>query len=106
MAEPPELKAEMDDGPIILYDGGCGLCNRLVQFVLKRNMRNRFRFAALQSPLAAEVLLRHGRDPARLDTVYVILHLGLPTECLLRKARAVLFVLHELGGFWRLISVV
>ena len=38
------------DAPLILYDGVCGLCNRLNRFVLERDPAGRFRFAALQSP--------------------------------------------------------
>jgi hypothetical protein len=35
-------------GPIVLYDGVCGLCNRYVRFVLERDRRRQFRFASLQ----------------------------------------------------------
>src|SRR3954466_1711643 len=85
-------------GPIILYDGVCGLCNRLTRFVIRRDPRGRFRFASLQSPFAAEVLARHGKDPRVLDTLYVVLDHGGPSERLLRKARAGLFILAEIGG--------
>ena len=40
--------------PVLLYDGVCGLCNRLVQFVLKHDTDARFRFASLQSNYAAQ----------------------------------------------------
>jgi predicted DCC family thiol-disulfide oxidoreductase YuxK len=42
----PELPAR-----IVLYDGVCGLCNRLNRFVLKRDRRDRFRFVDLDVPL-------------------------------------------------------
>ena len=54
--------------PITLYDGVCGLCNRLNQFTLKRDKRGVFRFAALQSSFARELLARHGANPDDLDT--------------------------------------
>jgi predicted DCC family thiol-disulfide oxidoreductase YuxK len=90
------------DAPIILYDGVCGLCNRLNRFVLARDPAGRFRFAALQSALAGAILSRHGRDPRHLDTVYLVLHHGQPGERLLQKSDAVLWILGELGGGWRL----
>jgi predicted DCC family thiol-disulfide oxidoreductase YuxK len=90
------------DAPLILYDGVCGLCNRLNRFVLARDPAGRFRFAALQSPLAGAILRRHGRDPRRLDTVYLVLHHGQPEERLLEKSDAVLRIVGELGGGWRL----
>jgi predicted DCC family thiol-disulfide oxidoreductase YuxK len=90
---------------LLLYDGVCGLCDRLVQFVLRHDRGDRFRFAALQSPLAGNLLRGYGRDAADLDTVYVIARHDEPAAKLLSKGRAVLFVLTELGGIWRLASV-
>jgi predicted DCC family thiol-disulfide oxidoreductase YuxK len=92
-------------GPILLYDGVCGLCNRMVQFVLHRDCRNQFRFASLQSPFAAELLERHGHDPTRLDTVVLVLDGGTPSERLLKKSRAALGVLRILGGPWSALCV-
>ena len=88
--------------PIILYDGVCGLCNRFVRLVLKHDCKDHFRFAALQSHFACEILQRHGVDPDLLDTVYLMLDHGRPTERLLARNDAVVTVLEELGGFWRL----
>ncbi len=89
-----------DAGPVLLYDGVCGLCNRSVKFILAHDRPGLFRFAPLQGPFAAGVLARHGKDPTRLETVYVVLEPGRPTERLLSKARAALFVLKSLGGAW------
>jgi predicted DCC family thiol-disulfide oxidoreductase YuxK len=91
--------------PVILYDGVCGLCNRLNQFVLKRDKQGRFRFATLQSDYAREILLRHSADPADLDTLYVVTDLGGPNERARKMARAALFVLWTIGGAWRLFVI-
>lgn len=88
--------------PILLYDGVCGLCNRLVQFVLKRDAGTHFRFASLQSDFASRILQRHGLDPHDLDTLYVIEE---PGEVLTARSDAVISVLQELGGFWRAAAV-
>jgi predicted DCC family thiol-disulfide oxidoreductase YuxK len=93
------------DAPIILYDGVCGLCHRLNRFVLARDPAGRFRFAALQSALAGEILARHGRDPQDLDTLYLVLGHGRADERLLRKSDAALWILRELGGPWRAASL-
>jgi predicted DCC family thiol-disulfide oxidoreductase YuxK len=87
--------------PIILYDGVCGLCNRFVQFVLKRDRKDQFRFAALQSNFAHTILERHGVNPDVLDTVYLVLDYGRPSERLLSRNDAATAVLKELGVFWR-----
>lgn len=91
----------MASDPIILYDGICGLCNRFVQFVLKRDMKERFRFAALQSNFARDTLRGHGHNPELLDTIYLVLDYGQPNERLLARNDAVTAVLEELGGVWR-----
>ncbi len=87
--------------PIILYDGVCGLCNRLVQFLLKRDRRDRLCFASLQSEFAATVLARHGLDPTDLDTVYLIVNHGKTNEQVLARSDAIIKALDSLGGIWR-----
>ena len=84
--------------PIILYDGVCGLCNRVNQFVLRRDPEGVFRFASLQSALAARILARHGANPEDLDTVYVVIDYELPEERLLPRSDAVIFILKQLGA--------
>jgi predicted DCC family thiol-disulfide oxidoreductase YuxK len=95
----------VETNPIVLYDGVCGLCNRLVQFLLKRDTHDRFHFASLQSDFTAQVLRRHGLDPADLDTVYVIRDFGQTRERLLARSDAVLFMLNRLGGIWRVTAL-
>ena len=87
--------------PILLYDGVCGLCNRFVQFTLRHDRPASFRFAALQSQLAAGILARHGANPSDLDTVYVVINHDQPDECLLARSDAVLFGLQQFSGIWR-----
>jgi len=90
--------------PILLYDGVCGFCNGLVQFILRRDRDAVFRFASLQSAFAARALSRHGANPSDLDTVYVVVHHELPDEYLLSRSEAVLFVLKQLPGPWRALA--
>lgn len=87
--------------PIILYDGVCGLCNRFVQFILRRDRNAVFRFASLQSALATPILARHDANPSDLDTVYVAVNGDLPNQYLLSRSDAVIFVLKQLPGLWR-----
>ena len=91
--------------PIVLYDGVCGLCNRLVQFLLKRDKTDQLRYAALQSDFAAKVLKRHGLNPNDLDTVHVILNYEEPNESVLARSNAILEVLTRLGGIWRIARI-
>ena len=88
--------------PIVLYDGVCGLCNRLVQFLLKRDKHDQLRYAALQSDFAVKVLKRHGLDPKDLDTVHVILNYEEPNERVFARSDAILEVVNRLGGIWKI----
>ena len=92
--------SEPDSISVVLYDGVCGLCNRLNQFLLKRDRHDRFRFASLQSDVAVRLLQRHGTDALDLDTVYVVVNYGQPNESLLSRSDAILHVLQRLGGIW------
>lgn len=90
--------------PIILYDGVCGLCNRLVKFLLKHDKEGRLRFASLQSEFAEKVLGRHGFDAKDLDTVHVVENYDQPDERVLQRSDAILRAGRELGGFWGMSS--
>lgn len=92
--------------PIILYDGVCGLCNQLVQFILQHDHDGRLRFASLQSDFSAKVLSRHGINNTDLDTFHVVLNYEQPDERVLSRSDAVLQVGRELGGGWKTLAIV
>ena len=46
--------------PVVLFDGVCNLCNKSVQFIIRRDKKDQFRFAALQGKTGQEILARHG----------------------------------------------
>jgi predicted DCC family thiol-disulfide oxidoreductase YuxK len=93
-------------GPILFYDGVCGLCNTLVQFLLKHDKHGRLRFASLQSDFAEKVLRRHGFDPKDLDTLHVVENYEQPNERLLQRSDAVLRAGRELGGHWSVLAAI
>lgn len=80
----------------------CAACaTGFVRFGLHRDAAAKFRFAPLQGALAARELPARGGTAQVLDTVYVLTADGR----LLRKSHAVLFVLRELGGLWRVVAL-
>ena len=85
--------------PIVLYDGVCGLCNRLVQFMLRHDRDEVFRFASLQRLFVAEILRRHDLPPD-LNSVYVVLNYREPGEQVLARSDAILFILKKLRQHW------
>lgn len=86
---------------VVLFDGLCGVCDSMVRFILKRDKKDKFRFAALQSHAGRAIVVNHGGDPDKVTTLYVIREDGR----MLVRGRAALFVARELGGIWRLSAV-
>jgi predicted DCC family thiol-disulfide oxidoreductase YuxK len=61
-----------DPRPVLLFDGECGLCHRVVRLLLRIDRHGRLRFASLQSPAAQDYLRAHGLPTADFSTlVYV-----------------------------------
>jgi predicted DCC family thiol-disulfide oxidoreductase YuxK len=90
---------------LVLYDGVCGLCHRLVSFLLRHDRRDQFRFAPLQSELAQTLLRRYGLDPNDFDTVIVLADFGQPVERALTRSQAALWAVSRLGGIWKLFVI-
>ena len=88
---------------LVLYDGVCGLCDRSVQFLLRRDRRAVFAFAALQGETAAAIRGRHSRLEGA-DSMVLVRDPGGPAEQVLVRSAAALQALGALGGFWRLVS--
>lgn len=62
----------------MLYDGTCGLCDRSVQAILRRDRAARFHFAALQSSLGRQLLREAGLPTREFDTLVLIDRDGVP----------------------------
>jgi predicted DCC family thiol-disulfide oxidoreductase YuxK len=85
--------------PILFYDGVCGLCNGFVAFVARRDRAGRFRFAPLQGETAAQHLPTPASFSAASGPDSILL---LDEEGLHDRSKAVLRVLAQLGGPWKL----
>jgi predicted DCC family thiol-disulfide oxidoreductase YuxK len=82
---------------IIYFDGVCGMCNRTVDFVLRRDRVGRFQFAPLQGDTAAARLPE--QDRLQLSTLVLESPNGL-----FRRSSAVVRILRGIGGFWWLLG--
>ena len=57
---------------IILFDGVCNLCNGFIQFVIKRDEADVFRYASLQSEIGKKLISERGIDSNSIDSVVLI----------------------------------
>jgi predicted DCC family thiol-disulfide oxidoreductase YuxK len=79
---------------IILFDGLCNLCDSSIQFVIKHDKKDVFRFVSLQSELGQEILKHIGINPANIDSVI----LYEPGIAYYYKSEAALQIAKNLGG--------
>ncbi len=108
-----EMEEAFDIGArlLVVFDGNCGLCNRAVRWFLVRDRRDRLRFAASESAMAAGLLARHGvigsdSAPGGIPrTILVVRDPGGSNEKLLVRSAAVLAMLGELPRPWPAVGV-
>ncbi|SFS81056.1 thiol-disulfide oxidoreductase DCC family protein [Halostagnicola kamekurae] len=87
-----------DDGPIVLFDGVCTLCNGFVQFIIPRDTEERFYFASLQSDAGQRLLAEHDLPTDELESVVLI-----EGEDSYVKSGAIIRIATLLGGVYRLL---
>jgi predicted DCC family thiol-disulfide oxidoreductase YuxK len=62
----------MRNHPIIFFDGVCNLCNSTLNFIIRRDKKKIFRFAALQSESAKIILQKSEFKNEQLDTIVLL----------------------------------
>ncbi|HSC89948.1 MAG TPA: DCC1-like thiol-disulfide oxidoreductase family protein [Polyangiaceae bacterium] len=89
-------------GPILLYDGSCGVCSRTVQWVLAHERAHTLRFAPLESAVGQELRARAGIA----DDVDSLLWMeqGAGQLQAATHSSAALRVVDYVGGPWRLLG--
>lgn len=80
---------------IVLFDGVCNLCNGAIQFIIKRDKKDKFRFAALQSEIGQKLVVERGIDTSKVDSIILID----PGVAYYTKSEAALEIGTELKGY-------
>lgn len=81
---------------IILFDGVCNLCNGIVRFIIKKDKKALFRFAAIQSGAGQLLIKKYTGNNTQNITIYYI-----KENKYFEKSTAILHILKDLGGVWR-----
>ena len=84
----------------VFYDGECGFCDFWVHWILKKDAKNNFLFASLQSDFGQQFLSERNLELKNLDTLY----LWKPERFYLQKSQAVFKITEIIGGTYKLIS--
>jgi predicted DCC family thiol-disulfide oxidoreductase YuxK len=85
---------------IILFDGVCNLCSRLVKFIIKRDKKAKFQFISLQSESGQSLLNNFGLPANYFDSAVYI-----RGDKYFLRSSAILYILKELGGYWKLLFI-
>lgn len=98
--DPRWLPARVKTSGLVLYDGVCGMCDHTVQFLLDEDASQTLKFAALQG----ETATRRTDVPSDLKSVAFVINYGTAQEQTYFRSEAVLRMLDQIGGFWRVVS--
>ena len=85
------------DAPVLYFDGVCNLCNGVVQFFIRNDRKQIFRFASLQSKAGERALKTASAAGKEADSVILFMKGNYYV-----RSEAVLRALMALGGGWRL----
>jgi len=86
---------------IILFDGVCNLCNNAITFIIKRDKKDTFRYAPLQSAIGQQLVNERGIDSTKVDSIVLID----PGVAYYTKSKAVIEITKAFGGVWILFQV-
>ncbi len=86
---------------IILFDGVCNLCNSAINFVIQRDKKDTFRYAALQSEIGKKLIAERNIDITKIDSILLID----PKLAYYHKSTAAIHIAKQLSGFYPLLSV-
>jgi predicted DCC family thiol-disulfide oxidoreductase YuxK len=89
----------MEERIIVFYDGACGFCNRVVQFIFKYEKWNTIYFAPLNSDFAKEFL---SQNLKKIDPNTFYLYDG---KSVFSKSTAALKLLAFLKWYWLFLRV-
>jgi len=87
---------DVNENPsIVLFDGHCTFCHGSVVFIIRRDRRQRYKFASLQSDYGRDVLHRAGVTLENFDTM-LLLEDGEVYD----RSTAALRIARHLDGLW------
>lgn len=89
---------------LLFYDGECGFCDAVVQFVLKRDKKGDFLFAPLQGKTASHELKDLPAEFKNIDSLVLIENYKTPDQKIYLLGKGAFRVLWLLGNGWVLLG--
>jgi predicted DCC family thiol-disulfide oxidoreductase YuxK len=107
--------SQIGDRLLVIFDGQCGFCNRSIRWFLRRDRRDRLRFAPFESPIVAALLARHqiseresgpGSHTLAPSTILVVSDPDTPVEQVLVRSEAAIAILRQLPRPWPAVAAI
>lgn len=89
---------------LVFYDGECGFCDQMVQFLLNVDHQKLFLFAPLKGKTAFRVLKGLSPSDRKEDTLVLVENYRESNEKISILGKGALRILWLLGGAWRLLG--
>lgn len=96
----PHSLIDPETANLVLFDGVCNLCNGAVQFIIKHDRANRFRFASLQSETAKKYIAHFSVTGPELYSLLLI-----KNGKVYDRSAAVLEIAKHLSGLWPVLAI-
>jgi predicted DCC family thiol-disulfide oxidoreductase YuxK len=86
----------LHEHPVILFDGICNYCNKVISFIIRKDKKKIFRFAALQSNAGQRTLQQLNLATDKFES-FILLDKGKVYQ----KSSAVLRLYNKLPWYWK-----
>ena len=84
----------------VLFDGVCNFCNASINFIIDRDKKGIFKFAALQSEIGQEILRKYSLKQDTFDSII----LEKEGE-IYQKSDAALEIARNMDGLWKIFYI-
>lgn len=89
---------------LVFYDGECGFCDQVVQFLLRHDQNKIYVFAPLQGEMAKKLLKKLPEEYKTVDSLVLVEDYLSENPTYYVMGKAAFRILWQLGGFWTLVG--
>lgn len=89
----------------ILFDGVCNFCNASINFIIDRDSKGTFKFAALQSGVGQELLKKFGLKTSDSESCTFDSIVAIEGDKVYQKSDAALEIARRMDGIWKIFYV-
>ena len=102
-----ERVMDLKNKTLVFFDGYCVFCNKWISFLARHDKKDQFYFASIQEEVAETYLSKYQLSINKEcpKSIYVITQYQSEKEQLLTASSAAIFLLAQIGPYWKLIKV-